>query len=93
MESGGSVLALVLGLLIAATSLVEHGSRSQWLQHVGSIVAAHEFSCSVACGIFPDQGSNPRLLHWQADSLPLSHQKVLKLLRFDFSHICSSERT
>ena len=29
---------------------------------------------SVACGIFPDQGLNPCLLHWQADSLPLSHQ-------------------
>jgi len=25
-------------------------------------------------GIFPTQGSNPNLLHWQADSLPLSHQ-------------------
>ena len=25
-------------------------------------------------GIFPTQGSNPRLLHWQADSSPLSHQ-------------------
>ena len=25
-------------------------------------------------GIFPTQGSNPRLLHGQADSLPLSHQ-------------------
>ena len=25
-------------------------------------------------GIFPTQGSNPRLLQWQADSLPLSHQ-------------------
>ena len=24
-------------------------------------------------GIFPTQGSNPRLLHWQADSLLLSH--------------------
>ena len=31
-------------------------------------------SCSVACGIFPDQGSNPCFLHWQVDSLPLSHQ-------------------
>ena len=28
----------------------------------------------MACGIFPDQGPNPCLLHWQADSLPLSHQ-------------------
>ena len=25
-------------------------------------------------GIFPDQGSNPCRLHWQVDSLPLSHQ-------------------
>ena len=25
-------------------------------------------------GIFPTQGSNPCLLHWQADPLPLSHQ-------------------
>ena len=29
---------------------------------------------SAACGIFPDQGSNPCLLHWQVDSLPLNHQ-------------------
>ena len=26
-------------------------------------------------GIFPTQGSNPHLLHWQADSLLLSHQE------------------
>ena len=26
-------------------------------------------------GIFPTQGSNPHLLHWQVDSLLLSHQK------------------
>ena len=31
-------------------------------------------SCSAACGIFPDQGSNPCPLHWQADSQPLHHQ-------------------
>ena len=29
--------------------------------------------CFLLQGIFPDQGSNPYLLHWQADSLPLSH--------------------
>ena len=29
---------------------------------------SHGLSCSVACGIFPDQGSNPCSLHWQADS-------------------------
>ena len=27
-----------------------------------------------ACGIFPDQELNLCLLHWQEDSLPLSHQ-------------------
>ena len=27
-----------------------------------------------ACGIFPGQGPNPGLLHWQADSSPLSCQ-------------------
>ena len=31
-------------------------------------------SCSVECGIFPDQGLNLCLLHWQVDFLPLSHQ-------------------
>ena len=37
-----------------------------------SLVVAHGLSCSVACGIFPGQGSNLCLLHWQADSLPLT---------------------
>ena len=30
--------------------------------------------CSKTGGIFPDQGLSPCLLHWQADSLPVSHQ-------------------
>ena len=29
----------------------------------GSVVVAHGPSCSAACGILPDQGSNPRPLH------------------------------
>ena len=29
---------------------------------------AHGLSCPAACGIFPDQGSNPCPLHWQVDS-------------------------
>ena len=28
-------------------------------------------------GIFLTQGLNPHLLHWQEDSLPLSHQAIL----------------
>ena len=43
------------------------------LQSTDSVVVAHGLSCSATCGIFPDQGKNPCLLHWQADSLPLSH--------------------
>ena len=39
-----------------------------------SIVVVHEFICFMACGISPDQGSNPCLLNWQVNSLPLSHQ-------------------
>ena len=31
-------------------------------------------SCCAACGILLGQESNPCLLHWQGDSLPLSHQ-------------------
>lgn len=30
--------------------------------------------CTVACGILPDQVSNPYLFHWQADYLALNHQ-------------------
>ena len=43
-------------------------------RRTGSVVVAHGPSCSAACGIFPDQGSNPCPLHWQADSQPLHHQ-------------------
>ena len=38
------------------------------LQSVGSVVVAHGLCCCKTCGIFPDQGSNPYPLHWQADS-------------------------
>ena len=48
--------------------------RSRGSRRAGSVVVAHGPSCSVACGIFPDQGSNPCPLHWQADSQPLRHQ-------------------
>ena len=44
------------------------------LQSTGSIVVVHRLNCSAACGVFLDQGLNPCLPHWQADSLPQSHQ-------------------
>ena len=71
------------GLLFAVVWSPGSRLRGQ-LWRVGSVVAAPGctgltvvvpgLSCFVACGIFPDQGLNPCLLHWQADSLPLSHE-------------------
>ena len=34
----------------------------------------HGLSCSEACGIIPDQGSNLCLMHCQVVSYPLHHQ-------------------
>ena len=80
---------LQLWLAGATLQLQSPGSRAHWLQqlwHVGSVVVAsrlqstgsvvgvHKLSCSAACGIFLDHRLNPCLLHWQVDSLPLSHQ-------------------
>ena len=53
------------------------GTRAQQLWHVGSRAqaqfVAHGLSCSMTCGIFPDQGLNLCPLHWQVDSYPLCH--------------------
>ena len=66
----GLSLTAVSRLLILVASLVsEHV-----LWSTGSVVVAHRLSCSTVCGIFPDQGSNPWPLNWQADSKPLDHQ-------------------
>ena len=44
------------------------GFSSPWLvfvaEHGRAGRVAHRLSCSVACGIFPDQGLNPCPLHW-----------------------------
>ena len=58
--------------------------RSTGSRRASSVIGAHGPSCSTACGIFPDQGSNPCPLHWQADSQPLRHQgsPILGLLIF-----------
>ena len=56
--------------------------RSTGSRCAGSVVVAHGPSSSSACGIFPDQGSNPCPLHWQADSQPLRHQGSPCLIYF-----------
>ena len=55
--------------LSRSLSLPSTGSR-----RAGSVIVPHGPSCSTACGILPDQGSNPCPPHWQADSQPLRHQ-------------------
>ena len=68
--SGGHSSSRCTGLSLSRPLLLwRTGSR-----RAGSVVVAHGPSCSVAFGIFPDQGSNPCPLHWQADSQPLCHQ-------------------
>ena len=52
---------------------VDSGCGSQAWEH-RLVVVALKLCCSAAGGLFPGQGSNPWILHWQADSLPLSHQ-------------------
>ena len=59
-----SVFSLWWLLLLQST-----GSR-----RIGSVDVVHRFSCSAACGIFLDQGSNLCPLHWQVDSNPLHHR-------------------
>ena len=56
------------------------------LESIGSVAVVHRLSCSEACGIFPDRGSNLCLLHWQIDSLPLSHwgRPLLRFYRITF---------
>ena len=68
--SGGHSSSRCAGLSLSRPLLL----RSTSSRRAGSVVVAHGPSCSAACGIFPDQGSNPCPLHWQADSQPLRHQ-------------------
>ena len=43
--------------------------------HYSSQALQHRLrGCCKACGIFPDQGSNPCPQYWKEHSLPLSHQ-------------------
>ena len=68
--SGGHSSLRCAGLSLSWPLLL----RSTGSRRAGSVVVAHRPSCSAACGIFPDQGSNPCPLHWQAESQPLRHQ-------------------
>ena len=70
VASGGHSSSRCAGLSLSWPLLL----WSTTSRRAGSAVVAHGPSCSAACGIFPDQGSNPCPLHWQADSQPLRLQ-------------------
>ena len=70
VASGGHSSSRCAGLSLSRPLLL----RSTGSRRAGSVVVAHGPSCSAACGIFPDRGSNPCPLHWQAGSQPLRHQ-------------------
>ena len=70
-------------LFIVVVSLVEKhrprvlGLQQSWLLGSRAQVQMLWACSSAACGIFRDQGSNPWLLHRQADSYPLSPREAL----------------
>ena len=55
---------------------------------LASLVAEHGLSCAAACGILPDEGSNPCPLQWQADSLPWITREV-QFRDFQFREVSS----
>ena len=70
--SGGYSLAMMPGLLIVVASLISEyrlqSARASIvvaprLQSADSIAVVYRLSCSTACGILLDQGSNQCLLH------------------------------
>ena len=70
VASEGHSSSWCMGLSLSRPLLL----RSTGSRRAGSVIVAHGPSCSAACGILPDQDSNPCPLHWQADSQPLCHQ-------------------
>ena len=70
VASGGHSSSRCAGLSLSRPPLL----RSTGSRRAGSAIVAHGPSRSAACGIIPDQGSNPCALHWQADSQPLRRQ-------------------
>ena len=77
--SGGHSSSRCAGLSLSRPLLL----RSTGSRRAGSAIVVHRPSRSAACGIFPDQGSNPCPLHWQADSQPLRHQGSPNMSKFD----------
>ena len=67
---------------VGHTGFSSCGTWAQELWFPGSIAAAQGLGCSMACGIFPDQGSNLCLLHWQVDSFTTEPSGKVPLMTF-----------
>ena len=80
-----SIKNLIFSVYLLVVAVVSHSAVSDSLKHhelqSARLLCPWNFrgkNTEVGChfliqGIFLTQGSNPRLLHWQADSLLLSH--------------------
>ena len=82
---GGCSPGALRGLVVVASPFVEPRAPRHLgfdrpgfgAQSTDSAVVLHRLSCSAACGIFPQRGSNPCRLHRQADSYPLGKSSPL----------------
>ena len=91
IASAEDFLTFAAGCAEESYSLGRVFELTQDLDLTGSIFVAHCLSCSMACGTFPHQGSNPCLQHWQVDSLPLNHQGSPNIFLFILTkpiHLC-----
>ena len=59
----------------------------QGIGSAGQVLVAHKLNSLLACGIFPEQGSNPCPLHWQVNSTTGPPGKSQKFLKFSFYKI------
>ena len=91
-EKGPLFIAVRGPLTIAASLVAEHRLQTRRLSNCGSRAQLLR-----GMWIFPDQGSNPCPLHWQADSQPLCHQGsplpilfIQRIKRISFSPCHSS---
>ena len=77
--TGGASRCRAQALGAGAPVVAAHGLSSCSSCTLAWVVTAHGLTCSMACGILPDQRSSPCPLHWQAwDPWP-KQQKVKEL--------------
>ena len=80
--------SFICWLWLPWVSVAEHRLSLVAVSSGSSLAVVMRLSCSPACGIFLDQGSNPCPLRWQVASEPLDHQEGPSLI---ISCQCSCE--